>query len=94
MLSTIFRRDVRQHQAGAEQSRGFLQFFLAAPGGPDVREHDVYRKRGRVLSEDLQVPVRGEPFGLPRLRHQVERYKPPRCGGVQRLRESRDEKVR
>ncbi len=50
-----------------------------------IGQHDVDREVGGVLAQHLQVLLRGEAIGLPRLRRQVQRDQPPGGGGVQRL---------
>ncbi len=64
-----------QHQTATRGRDRGVEPVRVGDGRP-VGEHDVERQSGGVRQQDVEVGLRGEPGGLPRLRREVERHQP------------------
>ena len=87
------RRDRVEPQPGAERLRRTSQ-AVRRRHGVGVGDHRVDPQPGRVLAEYVQMPLRGEPGGLTRLRDQVQYHHAGRRRVDQCLVQLRHQQVR
>ena len=69
---SIFGRDIGEDQRPAERSNRLFQRIRLIDEIP-VGEHHIDAQVGGVGAQHLQVRLRGEVVGLPRLRREVQR---------------------